>query len=241
MNTNAVPAVAWMIMELYRDKTLLSRAQAEVQAAHRPTPKLEEADLDIVKLCSSPLLQSAYAETLRLRVAILLTRTPEREDFHMGQWTFPKGRPILFSSRTAALNPEIWNAGTAQDPRPLEHFCADRFLVSRSDPMSGPSKKDPSQSGKAPPEMTTPEKQADTYFSMERTAPGWLPYGGGQRMCPGRHFAKQEIIGSFAILSSHYDIELLTAEDWVPRPDMSFFPFGGLPPIGKVPFRIRRR
>ncbi|KAL9582018.1 MAG: hypothetical protein Q9203_005665 [Teloschistes exilis] len=232
MNTNAVPAVAWLIIELYRDKTLLSRAQAEVQAAHRPTPGLEQAELDIVKLCNSPLLQSVYAETLRLRVAILLMRTPKREDFHMGQWMFPKCRPILFSSRTAALNPEIWNVGTAQDPRPLEYFCADRFLVSCSDPMSGPSKKDPSQSGKASPEIAAPDEQADN--SDARQA-GRYVFRHGENSCRMASVRREsENVPEQAFCKAR-------AEDWVPRPDMRYFPFGGLPPIGKVPFRIRRR
>lgn len=242
MNTNAVPAVAWLLVEFYRDQKLLSRAQAEIAVARKPTPGPEQAELDIVKLCSSPLLQSVYAETLRLRVALVITRTPEHEDFHMGEWTFRKNRPIVFSSRSAAMNPEIWNAGTVDDPHPLDQFWADRFLVDPSDPMSGPSRKDPSQDGKTISKHVTLDKhEAKPYFSMEKVGGGWIPYGGGQRMCPGRHFAKQEIIGTFAMLFLHYDIELLTAKDWQPQPDMSYFPFGGLPPVGKVPFRIRRK
>ncbi|KAL9015329.1 MAG: hypothetical protein Q9173_000057 [Seirophora scorigena] len=242
MNTNAVPAVAWFLIEFYRDSILLSRARAEVEAARRPTPEPEQAELDITKLCSSPLLQSAYAETLRLRVALVITRTPEHEDFHMGNWTFPKNRPIVFSSRSAAMDPEVWNAGTANDPHPLDRFWADRFLIDPNDPTSGPSRKDPDQTKQQVTNSAAEgELKAKPYFSMENVAGGWVPYGGGQRMCPGRHFAKQEIIGTFATLLLHYDIELLTAKDWEPQPDMNFFPFGGLPPVGKIPFRIRRK
>ena len=60
-------------------------------------------------------------------------------------------------------------------------------------------------------------------------------------MCPGRHFAKQEMIATFAMLCTAYDIELRTEEGFKPEPDLTYFPFGGLPPKGKIPFRIRRR
>ncbi len=59
-------------------------------------------------------------------------------------------------------------------------------------------------------------------------------------MCPGRTFAKHEMLGSFAMLSSNFDIELLTSGQEI-KPDMSFFSIGTMPPKGKIPFRIRRR
>lgn len=240
MNTNAVPAVFWFFIEFCLDPVLLDRARAEMDVSYEAAAEPHQQHLDIVKLCNSPLLQSVYAETLRLRVALLVTRTPENKDFHLGCWKFSKDRPIIFSSQTAGMNPEIWNAGTHEDPHPLEEFWADRFLVYPDDSGSGPSK------NLLPPEKAakpnrTENQRAKPYFSMQRAGAGWIPYGGGQRMCPGRHFAKQEIIGTAATLCTLYDIELLTPRDWKPKPDMRYFPFGGLPPIGKVPFRIRKR
>lgn len=242
MNTNAVPAIGWFIIEFCRDALLLSRARAEVEAASIQFPEIGMPEFDIGKLCNSPLLQSVYAETLRLRVALIVTRTPEREEFHLGDWVFPKGRVIALSSRSAAMNPEIWSVGTPGDSHPLDQFWADRFLVYPNDPGSGPSRKDVPMIRKVQRKSDTESKQeTGPEFSMDGVAGGWIPYGGGERICPGRHFAKQEIIGSFAMIFKHYDIELLTPGDWVPRPNMKFFPFGGLPPIGKIPFRIRRR
>ena len=242
MNTNAVPAIGWLIIECCRDSVLLSRARAEVQTACVPSPEPGKPELDIVKLCSSPLLQSVYAETLRIRVALIVTRTPEREDFHIDNWLFPKSEIIALSSRSAAMNPEIWNAGTIADPHPLDQFWSDRFLVYPNDPSSGPSRVHLSAtervSRKTDSASTVGERPR---FSMDNVAGSWIPYGGGDRICPGRHFAKQEILGSLALLFKHYDIELFTPKDWVPRPNMKFFPFGGLPPLGKIPFRIRRR
>lgn len=74
-------------------------------------------------------------------------------------------------------------------------------------------------------------------YSIEGTSGFWLPYGGGDRMCPGRHVAKGFIIGAFAIL---FDVELV-GDSFNVRPYLSFYPTGGLYPLGKVPFRIRRK
>lgn len=199
--------------------------------------------LDIDMLCSRPLLQSIYAETLRLRVALFVTRTPENEAFSLGEWKLPPDETVVLSSRTGAMNPHVWNAGTPVNPHPLDTFWADRFLIYPNDPMSGPARKDvvlvEDNHGGSTPEVKSLE--TEPRFSLEGVAGGWIPYGGGQRMCPGRHFAKQEIIGTLALLLTHYEIELREPTNGVPECDMRFFPFGGLPPTKEIPFRMRRR
>lgn len=234
--------MTWFIFEIYRDPCLLSRVRKEVEASYLSSPENGEAKFNVSKLCSQPLLQSIYAETLRLRVALIVTRTPEHEHFDLAEWTFPPKRVIALSSRTAAMNPNVWNTGSPENSHPLCTFWAERFLVYPDDPMSGPQRKDTIAEEKNQKEMgSTEEQEKEPKFSMDGVAGGWIPYGGGQRMCPGRHFAKQEIITTFAMLFTHYDIQLLIPKDNIPECDMKFFPFGGLPPTRKIPFRISRR
>ncbi|KAK4221992.1 hypothetical protein QBC38DRAFT_490902 [Podospora fimiseda] len=38
-----------------------------------------------------------------------------------------------------------------------------------------------------------------------------------------------------------YEIELVREDGEEVEPDLRWFPLGGLPPVGKVPFRIRRK
>lgn len=66
-----------------------------------------------------------------------------------------------------------------------------------------------------------------------------LPFGGGQSMCPGRSFARNEVKIVVATLLSCFDVELCSAE--VPGPVLSRVGLGVPPPVKDVPLRIRRR
>jgi cytochrome P450 len=68
----------------------------------------------------------------------------------------------------------------------------------------------------------------------------FIPFGGGQNICPGRFYAKQEALGAMAMFLTMFDIEL-KEKDKLPLPNMMFFPFGVIPPKGKFPARMRRR
>jgi hypothetical protein len=144
------------------------------------------------------------------------------------------------------MNPNVWNAGTSENLRPLDTFWADRFLIYPNDPKSGPLRKEYAtedevlRDGKHPVGIENSSGNSPV-FSMDGVGGGWIPYGGGQRMCPGRHFAKQEIIGTLALLLTDFEIQLNLRNKTMPESDMRFFPFGGLPPTAKIPFKIRRR
>ena len=217
--------------------------QEEIQSCQVEDPDTREIKLDTGMLSSKPLLQSIYAETLRLRIALIVGRTPEYENFHLEGWIFPPQEMIAISSRAGAMNPEIWNAGTRENPHPLDTFWADRFLIYPDDPTSGPLRKErfDLEDCKSGCPKSDRVSKGTPVFSTDGLAGAWIPYGGGQRMCPGRHFAKQEMIATFAIFMTNYDIELTVSWDDPPASDMDFFPFGGLPPTKAIPFRMRRR
>ncbi|KAL9130023.1 MAG: hypothetical protein Q9175_007129 [Cornicularia normoerica] len=201
MNGNAVPATIWFILELMRNRALLSRVRSEVEEARLPgTPEnLNLPNFDLTKLCSGQLLQSSYAETLRLYMAVGLMRIPSHKVYILGKWRFPQDHLIVMSNRTAHHNEE--NAKDTATP-----------YASRNEAHSNQQK-----------EHDKPR------FSMEGLAGSWVPYGGGQHLCPGRFFAKNEMMAAFALISSAYDVELQDP-GLKPEPDMAFFPIGMLPP-----------
>lgn len=78
LNSNAVPATAWMLMHILdpRHPHLLPQVLREVRAAapvNTDGSKLEAA-LDVRQLVTSPLLQSIFHEVLRVYVDVLVAR-----------------------------------------------------------------------------------------------------------------------------------------------------------------------
>lgn len=128
------------------------------------------------------------------------------------------------------MDNEIRNTGAPRDPHPLNECWSDRFLIYSNDPDSGPLKKPPATK----PSITKSPSTAETFPNAPKFPLDGLSYGGGQRMCPGRHFAKQEMIASFAMLCTAYEIDLRTEERLRLEADMGYFPFGGLPPKGRI-------
>lgn len=190
----------------------------------------------MTKLTSDSLLQSMFAEILRLRVAALVVREPTVDHFSLpGGWSFKQHETLSMSTRTELMNPTVWNAGDAARPHPLDHFWAERFIVYPNDPRSGPLKEPKRRLKSADSKGSTEEG----YFSLDGTTWNWVPFGGGRQLCPGRHFAKREILLTSAIILSAFEIELTI--DKLPGPDEGVYGFGTMPPKGKAPCRIRRR
>lgn len=239
-NSNSIPAAFWFLFEVIRDPSLLARVRDEVDASLSESATSEDPDFDISRLCNQPLLQSIYAETLRLRVAVLIIRSAEHEDFNFRNWTFSKNKIIAVSSHTAHMDKDIWSSG-AGNSHPLKEFWSDRFLVYPDRPSSGPSRRRFDSRSEKRRSIPTMDHGEAPRFSFDGTASSWVPYGGGQRVCPGRHFAKQEILLSFAMMCTAFDIELRTEGKVKHEADMRFYGLGTLPPKGQIPFRIRRR
>jgi hypothetical protein len=148
-------------------------------------------------------------------------------------WTFSKDQTIIISTFDTARKPSVWNQGTPDEPHPVDEFWPERFIIEPKDPTSGPTLS----------QTRLPETKNDSskpYFTLDGTAGSWIPYGGGSRMCPGRHFAKKELIVTMAMFLTTFDIELEPRDDWSQN-DAKYFMFGVMHPKGPIPARLRRR
>lgn len=225
INTNAVTATLWVLVHLVdqndQDPTLLRRVRAEVDSV----PVAANGTPDVKRLTELPLLQSVYAEVLRLYVDVIILRNLETDLTlpigHGGDGTpqvhLPKGGILNVPNWAVHHDPAAWPGVV-----PPDEFDAERFLV--------------------------PDEKGGMTFSLGSMPGRWAPFGGGRPMCPGHFFAKQEIFVTVATLLQMYDFEkvgYLDAKgrrtDKFPGVKSRLAGGGTLRPDGDLRVRIKRR
>ncbi len=93
--------------------------------------------MDIDSICTKPLLQSAYAETLRLYTSLFTLRSPTHEDFHLGVWKISQDKLIAVDCRVAHMDSRFWNtrscssslAEDSEGSHPLKNFWTTTMIL----------------------------------------------------------------------------------------------------------------
>ncbi|KAL4934894.1 hypothetical protein BDV06DRAFT_234963 [Aspergillus oleicola] len=207
--TNVVPSALMCVLHIFSDAELLSRVRASL---HGTNPVAVFSDMD--KLLRNDLLQSIYAETLRLYVQSYITRCSAHAPAEVGAWCLPQNEVGMVSSFVAHMDENVWN--TRDRAHPATEFWADRFLVALD-------------KGKGVDEPR---------FSLRGLEGSWIPYGGGFGACPGRLFAKRVILFTCALLVTQFDMDIKTRDLSM---DSSTYGLGTQKPKQKIVFAIRRR
>ncbi|KAI1646874.1 cytochrome P450 [Daldinia loculata] len=221
---NSIATVSWAVFEIYRDPELLASVRAEVD-----TCATRSADgrirFDIDQLLRLPVLQAVYAETLRLRMHFYIIKMPDRVDMNIRDWIIPRRKVTVTLTTVAHMDSKAWNTGSNNE-HPANEFWAGRFL-------NYPSGSEPSN---AQAHGFTPA------FSTKEYEGSWIPYGGGPRQCPGRHFAKRQILLTTALMISLFDCEI-SEEGKTVQEDLTLKGFGGgiSHPINLVPIHIKQK
>ncbi|KAF2837774.1 cytochrome P450 [Patellaria atrata CBS 101060] len=225
---NIVPSTMSLALHVFLDKPALADIRTSVASTVEPGERLK---FDIRKLEKQNLLLSMYAETLRFTVQLHVPRCSPYEDVTIGGVSIPNGQAMVINTWLAHTDEDSWD--TRNGAYPLTSFWGKRFLVDPKDPSSGPGHKKP----KTAPSDT---QSNEHYFSTYGLEGAWIPYGGGLNACPGRIIAKQIMLVSCAMMCTMFDVEIL-ADAKALEFSTSRFGFGTRRPVGKVPFRIRRR
>ncbi|KFA54461.1 hypothetical protein S40293_07995 [Stachybotrys chartarum IBT 40293] len=189
VHTNTIATCTWIVMELIKDPSLWRAVKEEVlEAQYFDHTGLK---LNVEKLVSQPLLQSVYAEILRLYSRFLIARTAT-ESVTVCGYTLPKGSTVMTPVEASHLREDIWGAPS----HPASEFWAARHIVEIEAQDEHGS--------------TTKRKE----YSLGDRKKFFLPYGGGLSMCPGRNIGKVEVILCVSMLVQAFEVDFSSVE-WV--------------------------
>ncbi|KAK4164372.1 25-hydroxycholesterol 7-alpha-hydroxylase [Cladorrhinum sp. PSN259] len=211
---NAITATDWVIYHAFRDKELLDTVRGEVDACLNKTGGVYDEEV-IQRNC--PVLAAVYAETLRLRTHFYLVRMGDRgKPLSLLGWVIPPKKPVVALTTVAHFDERGWDVGLNGE-YPLDVFWPGRFLKS----VEG-------------------GKKGEVEFVTKGMEGRWVPYGGGVRMCPGKHFAKRHIMVTTALMVSMFDVEFV--DDSV-KENLTLMGFGGGVSrlVGRAGVKMRRR
>ncbi|KAI8944150.1 cytochrome P450 [Xylaria longipes] len=234
LNGNTVPITTWAMIELIKDPELFRAVREEIDTVYTLDPETDSRRINARKLVNLPLMQSLYVELMRTHVSFNVTREATQSLVIAG-CPIEKGALVQVCSRIEHYAEDIWGV----EGHPASEFWAYRHVKYVDEPQQGEHKV---SAGEA--EEKTPQKRQ---FAMKGRPSAFLPFGGGYVMCPGRQFAKQEILLAIAILVMKFDIEFL---EWTdsnglrsekpPRDDQRYAGFVAMSPDRGIRVRWKR-
>ena len=221
---NAVPTTFWLLANIFSRPALLAELRQEAEKA--VIRKDQEAIVSVNMLKTScPLLVSAYRETLRTISNTSSVRYVLEDTLIANKYLLKKNSIVQIASGVIHVDENVWGADAAT-------FNPRRFISSSS---NNNTEQFSTGSGAA-------GSQTATQLPKNVPSAAYRAFGGGSVICPGRHFAQNEIVGFAALMLLAFDV---TTEDGgvigLPEKDDRRIPLGVMKPAKDVRVRIRRR
>lgn len=230
LNSNAIPATGWMISHLLADPDLQARILAEIKTSLTP-----DGEVDVGVLVNLPLLNATLHETLRCYTDVLVSREITQS------LTLPSSSHHQSSSSTTA---ESKSSSSSSSTTTLE---SNSMIIC----PSWMGHRDPDLWTCPPVQTFSPSRflnPTGTTFSTAGTAGKFFPFGGGRSICPGRVFARQEVLGAVALVLLRFQFDLVGYVDGegksrteFPGLRKAFAGTGIMGMDGDVRVKIRRR
>lgn len=193
-----VPASFWTLIDSVREPSIAKHLVTKV-AQHYSSPS---GEYDIAGIVKTPLLQSIYQETSRLRLATYFSGKIGHDGFHLDdQWTLRKGSSVVAFSNDVALNTEAWSKARPRTvEQPLEKFWAQRFLVSErtsKTPRAEQSKSSIAETGR---------------FTLEGLEEAGLVFASDQQHILGPEYLQAIQTATLAVLLTEFELQLCNPE-----------------------------
>ncbi|CAG8977986.1 hypothetical protein HYALB_00001868 [Hymenoscyphus albidus] len=241
LNANAIPIAMQTIVRMVLSPPLLASLVTEVSAS-----RTEGNSFDLKTVTTAPLFKSVYLESLRWATASPSPRVV-RQDCEVGPYLLRKGNMAIVHSRTLQMDEETWYIPSKPESHP-SNFWAERFVdgdaqseelrVEENNEAETNWSEDINSKHPAPKPLS--RKMAEPLGgpkskAIQQRMLALRPFGGGTTLCPGRHFATNEIMGGLAALMLRLEIEVdqeALERNGTPVPDLSkqggLFPDRGL-------------
>ncbi|EHK98413.1 putative Cholesterol 7-alpha-monooxygenase [Glarea lozoyensis 74030] len=174
-----------------------------------------------------------------------------RQDTQLGPYHLKKGNMAMVHSRTLQMDEATWCIPGKPESHPSK-FWAERFLDGDSETEkvrveeNAEAESNYSSDIKASHPVAKPlkPKQHEVVGAKSKEMQARMlalrPFGGGTTLCPGRHFATNEIMGGLAALLLRLEIEVdedALAKNGSPLPDLSKQAIEILPAATTMVFR----
>lgn len=220
---NTIPTVFYLLLHIFSQPLLLQEIRNEFVGS--ALEKLSDGAKSTVILSHvrerCPLLISAFQETLRCYSFFASTRLVLEDTYLAG------GRFLLKEGSLVQMpNSVLHYDSSAWDQAPT--FQAKRFL-----PSEATNREKSIAEGTEQPST----KNAEASVSNRH----YRPFGGGNTLCPGRHFASSEILGLVAMILWRFDMTPASGKWAIPTAKQESVVEGVFPPSNDVKVRFSRR
>lgn len=231
---NTVPTTFWLLLNIFSRPTLLNLVRAELEAildtGAEDATKGQTDDtavcLDVTRIRENcTVFMAVYNETLRMTSGIATVRYTNEDTLIEGSggrsWLLRRGAQVQMPTAFIHSDPTTWG------PEAASTFDHTRFLRSES------------SSDKATVAKT--DKPLSREQKARRTA-AFRPFGGGSALCPGRHFATDEILSFVGAVLLGFEMRPFGEKQFqIPEMDRSKMPLTSLKPVGDIKARLVRR
>ncbi|KAI9685651.1 MAG: hypothetical protein M1820_010752 [Bogoriella megaspora] len=216
---NAVPTTFWVVANIFSRPALVKQLREELEdalelkyTAYDQKETVKAISANTVRTC--PRLYSACRESLRTIANLTSARYVLSDTFLANKYFLRKGSVVQIASGSLHKDADIWGSDA-------ETFNAERFLT---DPLSHSQKREAAPVPKGVPSAA------------------FRAFGGGNVLCPGRHFAQTEIMCFTALLLLSFEItDADGAPLKLPAKDDTRIPLSVMKPVGDPQIKIHRR
>ncbi|KAF2727280.1 cytochrome P450 [Polyplosphaeria fusca] len=216
VGVNASITSFWLINNIFSRAELLDEIRTEIRSNAMVTSGIIYANA-LRDAC--PLLNSVYRETMRLIAPLTTGRYVVEDTVIADTYLLKKGMIVQIAGGALHQNPDIWGPD-------VNEFNPHRFLYHQF-------------GHKTNADGSVPESKSSQVHPAAYRA-----FGGGQSLCPGRHFAQLEILALTASMVMGFDLLPPEGSDrviWDPPKDDKKFPLAVTKPMRALNVRMKRR